>query len=75
MLTSYVVVVAALSIGGYHFHASSAISFVHCVTKEFAPKDYSAICLSGIVQTSEQAAVTTKLEVGWKFHLPYKTKA
>jgi len=26
------------------------------------------------VQSSEQAAVTTKLEVGWQFHLPYKTK-
>jgi hypothetical protein len=26
------------------------------------------------VQSSEQAAVTTELEVGWQFHLPYKTK-
>jgi hypothetical protein len=26
------------------------------------------------VQSSEQASVTTKLEVVWKFHLPYKTK-
>ena len=42
--------------------------------KVFAPKDYSPIILSGIVQSSEQASVTTKLEVGWQFHLPYKTK-
>jgi hypothetical protein len=38
---------------------------MHCVAKEFAPNDYAAICLSGIVETSEQAAVkTNKLEVG-----------
>ena len=30
--------------------------------------------LSGIVQSSDQAAVTTDLEVGWQFHLPYRTK-
>jgi hypothetical protein len=48
--------------------------FPHCVAKIFAPKDYAPIILSGIVQSSEQAAVTTELEVGWQFHLPYKTK-
>ncbi len=31
------------------------------------------IILSGIVQ-SHQEAVTTKLEVGFQFHLPYKNK-
>jgi hypothetical protein len=48
--------------------------FPHCVAKVFAPKDYLPIVLSGIVQSSEQAAVTTKLEVFWQFHLPYKMK-
>ena len=47
-------------IGGSHFHASTAIRFMHCVAKEFTPKDYAAICLSGIVQISEQAAMKTK---------------
>ncbi len=48
--------------------------FPHCVAKVFAPKDYAAIVLSGIVGHHNQAAVTTKLEVGFQFHLPYKTK-
>jgi hypothetical protein len=65
---------AALSTGSFHFFASLAKRFPHCVAKIFAPKDYSPIILSGIVQSSEQATVTTELEVGWQFHLPYKTK-
>jgi hypothetical protein len=65
---------AALSMGSFQFYASVAKRFPHCVAKVFAPKDYSPIVLSGMVQSSEQAAVTTKLEVGWQFHLPYKTK-
>ena len=65
---------AALSTGSLHFYASVAKLFPHCVVKVFAPKDYAPIVLSGIVQTSDQAAVTTELEVGWQFHLPYKTK-
>jgi hypothetical protein len=65
---------AALSTGSFHFFASVAKRFPHCVAKIFAPKDYSPIVLSGIVQSSEQAAETTELEVGWQFHLPYKTK-
>jgi hypothetical protein len=48
--------------------------FPHCVAQIFAPKDYLPIVLSGIVQSSDQAAVTTKLEVGWRFHLPHKTR-
>ena len=65
---------AALSTGSFHFFASVAKRFPHCVAKIFAPKDYSPIVLSGIVQSSEEAAVTTKLKVGWQFHIPYKTK-
>ena len=57
-----------------HFYASVAKRFLHCVAKVFAPKDYAAIVLLGIMQTSEQAAVTTKLEISWQFYLPYKTK-
>jgi hypothetical protein len=47
--------------------------FPHCVARIFAPNDYAPIILSSIVQLSDQAAVTTNLEVGWQFHLPYKT--
>ena len=65
---------SALSTGSFHFYASVAKRFPHCVAKVFAPKNYAPIVLSGIVQSSEQAAVTTNLEVGWQFHLPYKTK-
>jgi len=65
---------AALSTGSFHFYASVAKRFPHCVAKVFAPKDYSPIVLSGLVQQlSDQAAVTTKLEVGLQFHLPYQT--
>jgi hypothetical protein len=65
---------AALSTGSFHLFASIAKRFPHCVAKIFAPTDYLPIILSGIVQSSEQAAVTTKLEVGWLLHLPYRTK-
>jgi hypothetical protein len=64
---------AALSTGSFHFFASVAKRFPHCVAKIFAPKDYAPIILLGIVQSSERAAVMTELEVGWQFHLPYRT--
>jgi hypothetical protein len=64
----------ALNTGSFHFYAAIAKSFPHCVAKVFAPKDYAAIVLSGIVGHHEQAAVTTKSEVSFQFHLPYKTK-
>jgi hypothetical protein len=62
---------AALCTGSFHFFASLAKRFPHCVAKIFAPKDYAPIILSGIVQSSDNATVTTELEVGWQFHLPY----
>ena len=64
---------AALSTGSFHFFATVAKWFPHCVAMVFVPKDYSPIVLSGIVQSSDQASVTTELEVGWQFHLPYRT--
>jgi hypothetical protein len=39
----------------------------------FAPQDYAPIVLAGIVQSHQHKAVITKLEVGFQFHLPYKT--
>ncbi len=63
---------AALTTGRIHFYAAIAKCFPHCVAKVFAPKDYAAIVLLGIVGHHNQAAVTTKLEVGFQFHLPYK---
>ena len=47
--------------------------FPHCLAKVFAPQDYAPIVLSGVVQSHQHEAVTTKLEVGFQFHLPYKT--
>ncbi len=66
---------AALSTGSFHFFAAISKHFPHCVAKIFAPTDYAPIILSGIVQSSDEAAVTTNLEVGWQFYLPYKTKS
>ena len=66
---------AALSTGSFHFFAAIAKRFPHCVAKIYAPSDYAPITLSGIVQLSEEAAVTTDLEVGWQFYLPYKTRS
>ena len=65
---------AALTTGSFHFYAAIAKRFPHCVAKVFAPKDNAAILLSGIVGHHNQAAVTTRLEVGFQFPLPYKTK-
>jgi len=64
---------AALSTGNFHYFASLAKRFPHCVAKVFAPQDYAPIVLSGVVQSHQQEAVTTELEVGFQFHLPYKT--
>jgi len=63
----------ALSTGNFHYFASLVIRFPHCLAKVFAPQDYAPIVLSGVVQSQQQEAVTTKLEVGFQFHLPYKT--
>jgi hypothetical protein len=65
---------AALTTGSFHFYAAIAKRFPHCIAKVFAPKDYAAIVLSGIVGHHNQAAMTTKFEVGFQFPLPYKTK-
>jgi hypothetical protein len=66
---------AALSTGSFHFFAAIAKRFPHCVAKIYAPTDYAPIILSSIVQLSDEAAVTTNLEVGWQFYLPYKTQS
>ena len=66
---------AALSTGNFHYFASLAKRFPHCLAKVFAPQDYAPIVLSGIVQSHQHEAVTTELEVGFQFHLPYKTTA
>jgi len=66
---------AALSTGSFHFFAAIAKRSPHCIAKIFAPNEYAPIILSGIVQSSDEAAGTTNLEVGWQFYLPYKTKS
>jgi hypothetical protein len=62
----------ALTTGNFHFFASVAKCFPHCVAKMYTPDDYAPIVLSGLVQSNEES-VTTELEVGFLFHLPYRT--
>ena len=64
---------AALTTGNFHFFASVAKRYPHCVSKIFTPEDYAPIILSGIV-SSDAASITTELEVGFLFHLPYRTR-
>ena len=64
---------AALTTGNFHFVAAVAKRYPHCVAKIFVPEDYNPIVLSGIVQRGGES-VTTKLSVGFQFHLPYLTR-
>jgi hypothetical protein len=63
---------AALTTGNFHFFALVAKRFPHCIAKIFTPNDYALIVLSGFVLSNAES-VTTKLEVGFLFHLSYKT--
>ena len=63
---------AALTTGNFHFFAAVAKRYLHCLAKLLTPEDYAPIVLSRIVQEND-AAVTTELEVGFQFHLPYRT--
>ena len=64
---------ATFSVGNFHYFTSLAKRFPHCLGKVFAPQDYAPIILSGVVQSHQHKAATTKLAVGFQFHLPYKT--
>jgi hypothetical protein len=44
---------AALSTGNFHYFASLAKRFPHCLAKVFAPQDYAPIVLSGVVQSQQ----------------------
>jgi hypothetical protein len=61
---------AALTTGNFHFVAAIAKRYPHTVAKIFVPEDYNPIVLSGIVQRGGES-ITTKLTVGFQFHLPY----
>jgi hypothetical protein len=63
---------AALTTGNFHFFASLAKRFLHCVAKMYTPDNYAPILLSRIVELNEEL-VMTELEVGFLFHLPYRT--
>jgi hypothetical protein len=47
--------------------------FPHCVAKIYTPEVYTLIVLSGIMQSNKESVITN-LEVGFLFHLPYKTR-
>jgi hypothetical protein len=63
---------AALTMGSFHFFAAIAKRYRHCVEKVFTPQDYASIVLMGIVRNKTET-VTSKLEVGFLFCLPYRT--
>jgi hypothetical protein len=63
---------AALTTGNFHFFSAVAKRYLHCIVKILASADYAPLVLSGIVQNKDEA-VTTKLEVSFQFHLPYRT--
>ena len=58
--------------GQLSLFSAVAKRYPHCLAKLLAPADYAPIVLSGIVQ-HQDSAVTTELEVGFQFHLPYQT--
>ena len=64
---------ATLSTGNFHYFASLAKRFPHCVAKVFAPQDYAPIVLLNVVQSHQNESVTNELEVGFQFYLPYKS--
>ena len=64
---------AALSTGNLHFFAAIAKAYPHTVTAVHRETDYLPITLSGIVQQGSES-VSTKLTVGFQFHLPYLTR-
>jgi hypothetical protein len=64
---------AALMTGNFHFVATLAKKYPHCIAKLYVPEDYNPIVLSGIVQRGGES-VTMELTVGFQFHLPYKTR-
>jgi hypothetical protein len=61
---------ATLTTGDFHFVVAVAKRYPHCVAKIFVPEDDNPILLSGIVQCGGES-VTTKLTVGFQFHLLY----
>jgi hypothetical protein len=65
---------AALTTGNFHYVATIAKRFPHCVAKVYGPDDYNAIVLSGIIQCGAGDSVATELTVRFQFHLPYLTR-
>ena len=63
---------AALTTGRFHFFAAIAERYPHCVMKILTPQDNASIVLMRIIWNKTEA-VTTELEVGFLFCLPYKT--
>jgi hypothetical protein len=64
---------AALTTENFHFSALMAKCFLQYVARMYFPDDYALIVLSGVVELNQES-VTTKLEVGFLFHLPYRTQ-
>jgi hypothetical protein len=64
---------AALATDNFHFASAIAKKFPHCLAKLYIPNDYTPIIPLGIVQCGKES-VTTKLTVGFQFHLPYFTR-
>ena len=64
---------AGLSTGSLSFLSNLARQYPHIVAKIYAPEDYTAITLSGIV-SKDSVSYTTDLNVGFEFHLPFHNR-
>ena len=64
---------AGITVGNFYYWAMIAKTFPHCLSKVFAPQDYSPIRLTGIVQRGGEG-VSTELDTAFLFQLPYLTR-
>jgi hypothetical protein len=65
---------AALSTANFHLMEAIIWQFPCILKKIYLPEDYTAIVLSGIINTTDLAPVTMELTVNFDIHLPYFTK-
>jgi hypothetical protein len=65
-------IAGAISTGNFHFVLAIVKKFPHFLAKLYVPDDYNPIVLLGIVHRGGEC-ITTKLTVGFQFHLHYLT--
>jgi hypothetical protein len=65
---------ASLSTANFHYMDAVVRQYPHILKVIYLPDVYAATVLSGIITSSTDAPITTKLPVGFEIHLPYVTK-